>query len=201
MSSSLSGAARDVVQARDISGGVHFHGVSVSEMPIPRQLPGDVHGFIGRGRELAALESLLVQDSSSVRLIVVVGTAGAGKTSLAVRFAHRVRGRFPDGQLFVNLRGYDAGPALGPAVALERFLRALGTPPPAIPAGLEERAELFRSLLAERRMLVVLDNAATAGQVRPLLPGEPQCLVVVTSRGRLSGLSAREGARRTRSGC
>ena len=196
VSSSLSGKAGDVVQARDISGGVHFHGLTAADTPIPRQLPGDVHGFVGRGRELAALEDVLTQGTRSARLIVVVGTAGAGKTSFAVRWAHQVRAHFPDGQLFVNMRGYDAGPALAPAAALERFLRALGTPPPAIPVGLEERAELFRSLLAERRMLVVLDNAATAGQVRPLLPGEPQCLVIVTSRGRLSALSAREGARR-----
>ena len=184
------------MQARDISGGVHFHAVAAAETPIPRQLPGDVHGFIGRGRELASLEELLTRESSPARLIVVVGTAGAGKTALAVRFSHAARARFPDGQLFVNLRGYDAGPPLAPAAALERFLRALGVAAPAIPADLEERSELFRSLLAERRMLVVLDNAATAGQVRPLLPGEPGCLVVVTSRGRLSALSAREGARR-----
>jgi len=192
----MSGKARDVLQARDIRGGVHIYTRATSDTPIPRQLPGDVRGFIGRGRELAALEALAAEEPSAASLIVVVGTAGAGKTSLAVHFAHGVRGRFPDGQLFVNLRGYDAGPALGPASALERFLHALGTPPAAMPAELEERSELFRSLLAERRILVVLDNAATVGQVRPLLPGGPQCLVVVTSRSRLSGLSAREGARR-----
>lgn len=164
---------------------------------MPRQLPGDVHGFVGRTAELRQLEALeTAVPGGGVRLVVVAGTAGAGKTSLAVRFAHLVRARFPDGQLFVNLRGYDPGPPLAPEAALERFLRALGTPAGAIPAQTEERAELYRSLLAERRVLVVLDNAATVGQVRPLLPGDPGCLVVATSRGRLSGLSARDGAHR-----
>lgn len=164
---------------------------------MPRQLPGDVHGFVGRAAELRQLEALeAAVPGGGVRLVVVAGTAGAGKTSLAVRFAHLVRSRFPDGQLFVNLRGYDPGPPLAPEAALERFLRALGIPAGAIPAQTEERAELYRSLLAERRVLVVLDNAATVGQVRPLLPGDPGCLVVATSRGRLSGLSARDGAHR-----
>lgn len=194
-SSSLSGEARDVVQARDINGGVHFHSAA-AETPVPRQLPGDIPVFVGRDRELAVLHDVLANDASSMPLILLVGTAGAGKTALALHFSHRVRNLFPDGQLFVNLRGYDAGPAMAPAAALERFLRALGTPPPAIPAGLEERAGLFRSLLAERRMLLVLDNAGIAAQVRPLLPGEPRCLVIVTSRGRLSALSSRDGAHR-----
>jgi tetratricopeptide (TPR) repeat protein len=193
-------AAREVVQARDIAGGVHFHTPAPLALPapvVPRQLPGDVPGFVGRAEEFARLEALLAGPGGpGLRLAVVAGTAGAGKTSLAVRFAHRVRDRFPDGQLFVNLRGYDTGPPLGPGAALERFLRALGTEPSAIPRDLEERAEVYRSLLADRRILVVLDNAATVGQVRPLLPGEPGCLVLVTSRSRLSGLSAREGARR-----
>lgn len=194
ISSDLSGKAQDVVQARDISGGVHFHTTMRREMPIPRQLPADISGFVGRTSSLEQLTALA--DNDAARLIVIAGTAGAGKTALAVRFAHRQRTRFPDGQLFLNLRGYDAGPPLAPTVALERFLRALGTPPQAIPTDIDERAELYRTLMAERRVLIVLDNAATAGQVRPLLPGEPGCLVVVTSRGRLSGLSARDGARR-----
>ncbi|WP_059007879.1 tetratricopeptide repeat protein [Streptomyces specialis] len=132
----------------------------------------------------------------TVSVVVIAGTAGVGKTSLAVRLAHRISGRFPDGQLFVNLHGYDSGPPVAPQAALERFLRALGVPPQGIPDGLEERTELFRSLLAGRRVLVVLDNAATPGQVRPLLPGTGGCLTLVTSRHRLSGLAVRDGARR-----
>ncbi|HZN77874.1 MAG TPA: tetratricopeptide repeat protein [Micromonosporaceae bacterium] len=115
---------------------------------------------------------------------------------LVVHWAHRVRGMFGDGQLHVNLRGYDPGSPLAPAEALARFLRALGVPDADIPPGLEERAERYRSLLSGRRMLIVLDNAATGGQVRPLLPGTGACLVVVTSRNLLSGLAARDGARR-----
>ncbi|MFI8991106.1 ATP-binding protein [Streptomyces antimycoticus] len=167
---------------------------------MPRQLPGDVSGFVGRAAELAELDALVRDDSDgrdgAVSVVVVAGTAGVGKTSLAVRLAHRISRDFPHGQLFVNLHGYDAGPPLAPAAVLERFLRALGVPGPAIPSGLEERAELYRSLLAGKRVLVVLDNAATVGQVRPLLPGAAGCVTVVTSRHRLSGLAVRDGARR-----
>ncbi|WP_199896893.1 ATP-binding protein [Streptomyces niger] len=165
---------------------------------MPRQLPADVSGFVGRAAELAELDALHAVDApdSWVPVVVIAGTAGVGKTSLAIRLAHRISGRFPDGQLFVNLHGYDTGPPLAPAAALERFLRAFGVPAPAIPAGLEERAELYRSLVAGKQVLVVLDNAATVGQVRPLLPGTTGCLTVVTSRHRLSGLAVRDGARR-----
>lgn len=135
-------------------------------------------------------------ESGGVHLVVIAGTAGVGKSALAVHFAHHSVAQFPGGQLFVNLRGYDSQPPVAPQAALERFLRALGVPAAEIPQGLEERAELYRSLLAGRRVLVVADNAATVGQVRPLLPGDAGCLVLVTSRGRLSGLSARDGARR-----
>lgn len=199
VTSSLSGTARDVVQARDITGGIHIHAFPAVGDPgrPPRQLPVDVSGFVGRESELERLGQWAHGDSvTEGRILVIAGTAGAGKTSLAVRFAHRERSRFPDGQLFVNLRGYDSGPPLAPNAALERFLRALGVPPGGIPAELEERAELYRSLLAERRVLVLLDNAVTAGQVRPLLPGDAGCLVLVTTRGRLSGLAARDGAHR-----
>ncbi|WP_189218919.1 MULTISPECIES: ATP-binding protein [Streptomyces] len=166
---------------------------------MPRQLPADVSGFVGRTAELAELEALLRnggQPGEAVPMVLITGTAGVGKTSLAIRLAHRIGGRYPDGQLFINLRGYDVGPALAPAAVLERFLRALGVPGPAVPDGPEERAELYRSLLAGKRMLVVLDNAATVGQVRPLLPGTAGCVTVVTSRHRLSGLAVRDGARR-----
>ncbi|WP_194908872.1 ATP-binding protein [Catenulispora rubra] len=157
-----------------------------------------MHGFVGRVDELRKLEELVSAGDAchGVRLMVIAGTAGVGKSALALRFAHRTVEQFPDGQLFVNLRGYDSGPAVAPQVALERFLRALGVPPGEMPQGLEERAELYRSLLAGRHVLVLADNAATVGQVRPLLPGDAGCVVLVTSRGRLSGLSARDGARR-----
>lgn len=196
VASHLSGTAADVVQARDISGGVHFHGASPA-IVVPRLLRADVAGFVNRGRELAALAAAgATEEDAGLRLALVVGTAGAGKTSLVMRFAHQVRASFPHGDLFVDLRGYDAGPPVPPTAALERFLRALGVPSGEIPQDLEDRAGLYRSLLAGRRMLVVLDNAATAGQIRPLLPGDGWPLVLVTSRSRLSGLTARDGARR-----
>jgi tetratricopeptide (TPR) repeat protein len=197
-SSTLSGSAHEVVQARDISGGIHFHTAPrwPAQVSFPHQLPSDVRGFVGRQQEAGKLQALLADGDESTALIVVAGTAGVGKTSVAVHFAHSVRSHFPDGQLFVDLRGYDPGPPLAPGDALERFLRALGTAPAAIPLDVEERAALYRTLLAERHVLIVLDNAATVGQVRPLLPGVGGCLVVVTSRSRLSGLSTRDGARR-----
>ncbi|NEW75845.1 ATP-binding protein [Streptomyces rhizosphaericus] len=186
-----------MVQARDVSGGIHFHSGGRPESLKPRQLPGDVRGFVNRGQELGRLDAILTDggdESVSVPVCVLAGTAGVGKTSLALRWAHRVQDRFPDGQLYVNLRGYDPGAPVTPQEALHRFLSALGVPAAAIPADLEAGAALYRSLLAGRRVLVILDNAATASQVRPLLPGAAGCLVTVTSRSRLSGLAVRDGA-------
>lgn len=197
--SGLSGSARDVIQARDVSGGVHFHTPDVGRQPALYQLPGDVRGFVGRDPDLEFLDSILDRHgelSETVVISTISGTAGVGKTSLAVHWAHRVKNRFPDGQLHINLRGYDPGPPVTADQALERFLRALGIAPGAIPEETEARSALFRSLLSGRRMLLVLDNAATVGQVRPLLPGSASCMVVVTSRDRLSGLVARDGAHR-----
>ncbi|MFT9475839.1 hypothetical protein [Streptomyces sp. Mo3] len=131
-----------------------------------------------------------------VSVYVIAGTAGAGKTSLALRWAHQVRERFPDGQLYANLRGYDPGEPVAAREALHRLLTSLGVPPGAVPQDLDAAAALYRSLLSDRRVLVVLDNAATVGQVRPLLPGSAHSLVLVTSRSRLSGLAVRDGARR-----
>lgn len=128
-------------------------------------------------------------------MILIAGTAGVGKTSLAVRWAHKARSAFPDGQLFINLRGYDAGAPVEAAQALEQFLAALHTPVAEIPPDLEARAALFRSLIADKRLLILLDNAATAAHVRPLLPGTGSSLVLVTSRARLSSLISRDGAR------
>ncbi|MEU0957200.1 NB-ARC domain-containing protein [Streptomyces niveus] len=129
-------------------------------------------------------------------ITVIAGTAGGGKTSLALRWAHQVKGDYPDGQLYVNLRGYDPGEPVQVQEVLHRFLVALGTPVQAIPADVDAASAHYRSLLADRRVLVLLDNAATVGQVRPLLPGSPGCLAIVTSRDRLSGLAIREGAHR-----
>ena len=121
---------------------------------------------------------------------------GSGKTALAVHWAHRIRDRFSDGQLYVNLRGYAPNPPMRPLDALAVFLRALGVPADQVPVEVDEAAGLYRSLLADRRVLVLLDNASSPEQVRPLLPGSPGCLVIVTSRHSLVGLTAKEGARR-----
>jgi transcriptional regulator with XRE-family HTH domain len=164
---------------------------------VPRQLPGPVRQFVGRDSELAVLTALLDRadvTSDAVLISAIGGMAGVGKTALAVRWAHQVAGRFPDGQLYVNLRGYDPDEPLPAADVLAGFLRDLGVPGPDIPAGCDERAARFRSLLAGRRMLVVLDNAAQAEQVRLFLPGSPGCVTVVTSRDALAGLVARDGA-------
>ncbi|MGW0584977.1 ATP-binding protein, partial [Streptomyces sp. NPDC002920] len=132
---------------------------------------------------------------AAVVISAVSGTAGVGKTALAVHWAHRVREAFPDGQLYVNLRGFVPGGSItDPAEAVRGFLDALGVPPARIPNSLEAQAGLYRSLLAGRRVLVVLDNARDAEQVRPLLPGTPGCLALITSRNRLTGLAATEGA-------
>ncbi|WP_344671699.1 NB-ARC domain-containing protein [Catenulispora yoronensis] len=166
---------------------------------VPRQLPGDVHGFVNRTADLDGLDAALVSEDgqgTAAAVCVIAGTAGVGKTSLAVHWAHRHRALFPDGQLYINLHGYDPGDPVEAGQALTRFLIALGVEPSAVPVEVEERSALYRTLLAERRMLVVLDNAAAVGQVRPLLPGADGCLVLVTSRSRLSGLVARDGAHR-----
>jgi DNA-binding SARP family transcriptional activator/Tfp pilus assembly protein PilF len=168
--------------------------------PMTRQLPAAVGCFTGRDGELATLTGLLDGHASAGVPTMVIsaigGTAGVGKTALAIQWAHRVAAEFPDGQLYVNLRGYDPEQPLAPGEALAGFLTALGVPGPQIPPGADDRAAAYRSLLAGRRLLIVLDNARDAGQVRPLLPGEPGCLAVVTSRDMLPGLVARDGARR-----
>ncbi|MGW0216331.1 BTAD domain-containing putative transcriptional regulator [Micromonospora chokoriensis] len=165
---------------------------------VPALLPLDVHSFTGRGAELRRLDAALAaagEQPTSVVIAAVTGTAGVGKTALAVHWGHSVRHRFPDGQLYINLRGFDpVGATLRPVDALRGFLEALAVGPQQIPVGLEARSGRFRSLLADRRMLIVLDNASTADQVRPLLPGSPGSFVVITSRNTLPGLIAVEGA-------
>jgi tetratricopeptide (TPR) repeat protein len=174
--------------------------VRMAEDPVaPALLPPAVAGFVGRRDLLAVLDDLLATRaklSPAVLITAVGGTAGVGKTALAVHWAHRVAHAFPDGQLYVNLRGFDpGGSALGPSEAVRVFLNALSVPAERIPAGLTARAGLYRSLLAGRRMLIVLDNARDVDQVRPLLPGGVGSMVVVTSRNRLTPLVATEGAR------
>ena len=200
-------SAEDVLAARrDASAALAAMATSELERPagpVPRELPADVGAFTGREVELAELDLLLPGDAGRqgrvagpVVISAVSGTAGVGKTALAVRWAHRVAEVFPDGQLYVNLRGYDPDQPVPPGEALAGFLRALGVPDQGIPLEVAERAARYRSLLAGKRLLVVLDNAATEEQVRPLLPGSGSVMVVVTSRDGLAGLVARDGARR-----
>ncbi|MBL7253122.1 ATP-binding protein [Paractinoplanes lichenicola] len=166
------------------------------EPPVPAQLPADVAHFMGREDALRAMDLHSGRHGGPpAGISVVTGTAGVGKTALARRWAHRSRARFPDGQLFVDLRGYSDGAPADPLDVLGTLLRALGLPADRVPAALEEAAAAYRTRLADRRMLVVLDNARSADQVRPLLPGSASCHVVVTSRDSLAGLVAVEGAR------
>ncbi|GGP58289.1 AfsR/SARP family transcriptional regulator [Saccharothrix coeruleofusca] len=172
--------------------------VAVRPAVVPQQLPLDVAAFSGRQDHLNALDALLTGGGTPVGIVVLTGVAGIGKTALAVRWAHRVRHRFDDGQLFVDLRGYDSAGPLDPDRVLAQFLRALGVPAERLPAEREELTALYRSHVADRRLLVVLDNAASAAQVRPLLPGSATCAVVITSRGELRSLAAFHGARSLR---
>ncbi|MFY1669963.1 ATP-binding protein [Plantactinospora sp. WMMB334] len=169
-------------------------GVSGST-PVPRELPPEVFGFTGRSDQLKWLDELATGGGTPV-LTVIAGTAGVGKTALAVHWAHQAAERFPDGQLYANLRGHAPGDPVRPIEALLQFLRGLGVPADELPTEEDSAVARYRSLLADRRVLVVLDNAANAAQVRPLLPAGAGSLVLVTSRDRLSGLVAREGARR-----
>ena len=166
--------------------------------PQPRQLPLAVPHFAGREAALRALTDLRTETAGTAGAVVIVaidGTPGIGKTALAVYWAHQAADHYPDGQFYVNLRGFDpAGSMMTPDEAIHLLLTALDVPPERIPAGIEAKAALYRSLLTDRAALVVLDNAHDADQVRPLLPSSPNCLVIVTSRNHLTSLIAREGA-------
>ncbi len=167
--------------------------------PRPYQLPPAVAHFTGRAAELAALTDLARREAGAGGAVVITaigGTAGVGKTALAVHWAHQIAAWFPDGQLYANLRGWDpAGPPAEPAEVILGFLETLGVDAAQLPAGIQARTGLYRSMLAGRRMLIVLDNAHDPGQVRPLLPGTAGSLVLVTSRSQLTGLAAADGAR------
>jgi DNA-binding SARP family transcriptional activator/tetratricopeptide (TPR) repeat protein len=180
--------------------------------PVPRQMPAPNPHFVGRDAEISTFMRL-VDDASGVPddgdagprrdimsgatpVVIITGTAGVGKTALALRLAHLVANRFTDGQLYLDLRGFD--PALDPlptGAAIRSFLDGLHVPSDQIPVGLDAQAGLYRSMLAGRRILIVLDNAASASQIRPLLPGGGRCLVIVTSRRQLTPLAATDGAR------
>jgi DNA-binding SARP family transcriptional activator/predicted negative regulator of RcsB-dependent stress response len=164
----------------------------------PQQLPAGIPHFTGRADELEALTTLADRArgfGGAVVISAIAGTAGIGKTALAVHWGQQAADRFPDGRLYANLRGFDpTGVPVETTAAIRGFLDGLGVPVDRIPAGLEEQISLYRSLLVDQRALVVLDNARDADQVRPLLPGGPNCLVLVTSRNQLIGLVAVEGA-------
>ncbi|MEY9966922.1 DNA-binding SARP family transcriptional activator/tetratricopeptide (TPR) repeat protein [Streptacidiphilus sp. MAP12-16] len=165
---------------------------------VPRQLSAGIPHFAGRVAELEALTSLLGRPADTPGTVVISaihGTAGIGKTALAIHWAHQVAHEFPDGQLYVNLRGFDpSGDPVAPAEAIRGFLDAFQIPTGQIPVGLDAQAALYRTLLATKRTLVVLDNARDADQIRLLLPGSPTCMAVITSRNQLVGLIAAEGA-------
>jgi len=171
---------------------------------VPAQLPLDVRGFAGRADQLAQLDAIAdtiggdataAGAAATVVISAIAGTAGVGKTALAVHWAHQAAKLFPDGQLYVNLRGFDPDDStMDPTDAVRGFLDALAVPAERVPAGRDAQAALYRTLLAGKRMLILLDNARDTTQVRPLLPGAPECFVLVTSRNRLTSLIATTGA-------
>ncbi len=193
-------AHADLVAGR-APGVAHDAGPPAAPLTTPRQLPAKIDRFAGRGDVLAELNGLLADSrrASSAPIHLVTGAAGIGKTTLAVRWAHQVADRFPDGQLHVDLCGFGpAEEAADPADVLRDFLDAFNVPPERMPATVNAQAGLFRSLLVGKRVLILLDNARDADQVRPLLPSSPDCLTLVTSRNDLAGLVVGEGAHPTR---
>lgn len=185
-----------VVQAHTINSGIHYHAVPPAR-PIPRQLPPPPHGFVGRAGPLTELDRRLPTSLSDVSTVVISamgGTGGIGKTWLALTWAHRNLDRFPDGQLAVNLRGFSPGEPRHAVDVLADFLAALGVDRDRQPPDLDARVALYRTHTTGKRMLILLDNAATPDQVVPLLPGGGTCTVLITSRHRLHGLIARHSA-------
>ncbi|MEU5690872.1 BTAD domain-containing putative transcriptional regulator [Actinosynnema sp. NPDC020468] len=164
---------------------------------VPSQLPADIGDFVGREQAVQLIEALL-RTAQGVPVVTLAGPPGVGKTALAVHAAHKMRQFFPDGQLYVNLRGYAQGPPLSAVDVLPRFLRAQGVPPESVPLDQDEQEAMFRSRLTDQQVLLVLDNAANAEQIRPLLPGSPGCAVLVTSRDTLRGLAVSHAASNVR---
>jgi DNA-binding SARP family transcriptional activator/tetratricopeptide (TPR) repeat protein len=160
---------------------------------VPSQLPADLPSFAGRGTELARTAALL-GEQNAMTTIAIFGMGGVGKTTLAVHLAHEVADQFPDGQLYVSLHGFDPAGVVSSSEAVRGFLETLGVPPHRMPADLDGQTALYRSLLAGRRMLVLVDDARDTEHARPLLPGTPGCMVIITSRTQLLGLVARSGA-------
>lgn len=183
-------------------GARHVKAPAVMSHPRPAMLPPAVRHFTGRTREVATLDAMVAggsedgMSSVAVPVLAIVGPAGVGKTALAVEWAHRAADRYPDGALFLDLRGFSASPPVQPVEALTTLLVAMGDAPSALPTDVEQAVARYRSSMAGRRMLVVLDNARDAAQVRPLLPADPACVVVVTSRHRVTGLVAHAAAQR-----
>ncbi|WP_018685693.1 ATP-binding protein [Actinokineospora enzanensis] len=194
VSNTNTGDAETAIQVGSVTGGFHVHGTAAVGS-VPRQLPGPPAGFVDREEALRVLDECL-SPAAPMGVAAIIGAPGAGKTALALFWAHACRARFPGGDLYIDMRGYGPNTPLTDEQALDVFLRALGVAPEALPRQVDEKAALYRSALAERRLLVVIDNAVSVRQVRRLLPGASGCLALVTSRTTMPGLVAREGARR-----
>ncbi|MFF5229646.1 ATP-binding protein [Dactylosporangium sp. NPDC000521] len=192
----FSGDAENVIQVGSMHGDINVHS-GRRLLPSPHQLPSAPSTFINRMVDLAKLDHSM-QVTSAPLIAAIAGLPGVGKTAFALHWADRVRGQFPDGQLYIDMHGYGRSLPLTPAHALDIFLRALNVQPDEIPDGVGDRASLFRSVINGRRLLIMIDNVASSDQVRPLLPAVPGCCAVITSRSSLQGLVARDGAMRIR---